>query len=279
MPRLLLLVAFILLVPIVPFVLLHGPIEDWVSGGSNRSPPGPWTVGSTGHRPAGDGCVPADPVKLSKHISRGSVANLGRYARFVDRIESGRGGRFRGPAGPGGRPLAERLAGDADLRRMERATGQYATSALVLTRALPSIGRSDRPVDGRSTTFIPTFLATRAVEQPGNRDCVFRAWTVSPHNTNWLPVALSISIALPLLATWIVRRSTRNVERRFLTVQSLLNELDRVVDRLDGQSRFLVHVDVEFLFERQQPTRCFPSSSLPGLPQKGPRPQLGRNPP
>jgi uncharacterized membrane protein YdjX (TVP38/TMEM64 family) len=104
-----------------------------------------------------------------------------------------------------GRPMAERLAGHEELERMWPLADQFGAILLVFTRALPVLAEATVLLLGLQRLAWRRFWPPVLLSNLGI--AIGYAWMGSrAASQEWLPLALSLSVALPLLATWAVKR-------------------------------------------------------------------------
>jgi membrane protein DedA with SNARE-associated domain len=104
-----------------------------------------------------------------------------------------------------GRTVALRFSESQDLDRMEQLTRTYGSTVLILFRAVPVLAEASVLLVGIHNLswrrFLPPILLSNlglALAYAGFGDLADR--------NHWLPIALSISVAFPLLLVVVVRR-------------------------------------------------------------------------
>jgi membrane protein DedA with SNARE-associated domain len=196
-------ICLILLVPIVPFVFFHQAVERWVSG-LVQAPPGPWTVAALVVGLLGTDVLLPIPSSLVSTLAGGQLpAWVAILASWTGLNLGAAVGFWAGRTG--GRALAERLADPSDLQQMQRVAQPYAATALVVTRALPILAEATVLLLGVQGIAWRRFWPPVLLSNLG----IAIAYSALGHyagQQEWLAVALSISVALPLLATWWIRR-------------------------------------------------------------------------
>lgn len=201
--RRLILITVILAIPIVPFIGFHATLERWLLR-LGESSPDPWTLAVVVM-----GLLATD-VFLPIPSSFVSTLAGGQLPPFVAAAASWVGLNAGAAIGFGasriwGRPLAERLSNPEDLRRMQRFTDRYATTALVVTRALPILAEATVLLLGTQQLTWRRFWPPILLSNLGI--AVAYSWLGHiARDQEWLPFAMSISVALPLLATWGLQR-------------------------------------------------------------------------
>ena len=203
MSRWLLIIMLILLVPIVPFVLTHHQVDQWVNQLAASSPSPQtvclWVIGLL----ATDVFLPV-PSSFVSTLAGGTLpAWMATLASWIG-LTIGAVLGFA-VARTWGRPFAEWLAGGDELERAEKYRDRYATAALVFTRALPILAEACVLMYGVQKLSWDRFLPPVIVSNLG----IAIAYSFLGHYAaehEWLTVALSVSIAFPLLLTLFVRR-------------------------------------------------------------------------
>ena len=204
MLRWILLLTLVLLVPIVPFLVFHESVERWVRRWIESPPEPAWIAALVVALLSTDILLPV-PSSLVSTLAGGHLKPLA--ATLVSWLGLNLGAAFGfWLSRTWGRPLAERLASRTDLERTERLADRYATGALVLTRGLPILAEAMVLWMGIQRLawrrFWPPVLASNLGLAIG-----YSALGHYASHQQWLPLAASVSVALPLLATWwFVRR-------------------------------------------------------------------------
>jgi uncharacterized membrane protein YdjX (TVP38/TMEM64 family) len=201
--RWLALLTLVLLVPIVPFLFFHSAVERWI-GELIEAPPRPPTIILLVI-----GLLSID-VLLPVPSSLVSTLAGGQLSLGTATLTSWVGLNLGATLGFGlsrtyGRAIAERMAAPADLDRMQRVSDRYATGALVLTRGLPILAEAMVLLMGIQRLPWRRFWPPVLLSNLG----LAMGYSILGHYAgrhHWLPVALSVSVALPLLATWWYRR-------------------------------------------------------------------------
>lgn len=106
-----------------------------------------------------------------------------------------------------GRPLAERLAGSDEIHRLDQLSGRYGPALVVMTRPVPVLAEASVLLVGVQQLAWRRFLPGLAASNLGLAlaYAVFGDIAAQHH---WLPWALAISLALPMLLLAIVRAGT-----------------------------------------------------------------------
>ena len=108
----------------------------------------------------------------------------------------------------GGRPVAIRLARAEDLGQMDELARQYGTALLILTRALPILAEASVLLLGLHRLpwrrfWPPIVLANLGIA------LAYSLFGDMAERNHWLPAALGVSLALPLLLAAVARLSLR----------------------------------------------------------------------
>ena len=104
-----------------------------------------------------------------------------------------------------GRPVARRFVGDGELDRMERLSAHYGPLLLVLTRALPVLAEASVLLMGVHRLAWSRFLPAVLLSNLGIA-LAYAALGDYAAQRHWLPAALGVSMAAPVLAAWFARR-------------------------------------------------------------------------
>ena len=199
----LLLVAFVLAIPIVPFLAsgdaIQTSVEAWF-----ESPPDRLTTAViiTGVM-ATDVLLPIPSSALSTFAGAQLGVGLGTAATWL-------GMTIGAVLGFGlarwlGRPLAERLADAALIAQLERLTDRLGPTVLVVCRAVPVLAEASVLVTGAAGLdwhrFLPAVLASNL-----GIALAYAAFGQFAQQHGWLPIALAVSVAIPLAVTALMRR-------------------------------------------------------------------------
>jgi uncharacterized membrane protein YdjX (TVP38/TMEM64 family) len=203
--RPLLLIAVVLLVPIVPFVVLGERFERRIDGVLASPPAAPTVILLVVGLLATDVFLPV-PSSLVSTLAGGQLSLFGATAASWVGLTLGAslgyvvGKRL-------GRPLAERLTEPQDLQRMEPLLQRHGTFVLVVTRALPILAEATVLLVGVHRLGWRRFLPPVLLSNLGIALAYSALGRYSAEH-KWLPAAMAISVALPLILTAIARRST-----------------------------------------------------------------------
>lgn len=201
--RLLFLISLILLVPLVPFLLWHAPIEAFIAGLQQRSF-SPAAVALVVVGLLGSDILLPIPSSLVSTWAGGHLPVWGACLASWTGMNLGAALGFA-LARRWGAVVAQRFVAPSDLLRMEKFGERQAVWILVVTRALPILAEAavvwlgTHRVSWRQ--FWPPILLSNlgialAYSCLGN-------WAA---DQEWLVVAMSVSVAFPLLLTAWARR-------------------------------------------------------------------------
>ena len=196
------LMCAVLLVPIVPFLFFGGQLEDWLRGIS-ENPPSPllsfWLV---------VGLLSTDiflPIPSSV-ISTLSGWQLGVLWGTIATWLGMNLGALLGYAlaRRWGNSLALWFSSGEDLERMQQVSHHYGPLVLVLTRAMPVFAEASVLIAGIHQLAWIRFLPAILLSNLGVS--VAHAWFGDFAERNqWLPFALGIAIAVPILVAALAR--------------------------------------------------------------------------
>ncbi|MDB4807687.1 VTT domain-containing protein [bacterium] len=193
----------VLLVPIVPFLFLGGQLNDWLRG-LTENPPEPVTtfaliVGLL----ATDILLPI-PSSVISTLSGwqlgwfwGTLAtwlgmNLGAMIGFA-------------LARRYGRTFALYFSRGQDLERIRKVSDQYGPLVLVLTRAMPVFAEASVLMAGIHQLawrrFMPAIIGSNL-----GIAIAYAAFGDYAERHQWLPLALTVSIAVPIVVAGLARR-------------------------------------------------------------------------
>jgi uncharacterized membrane protein YdjX (TVP38/TMEM64 family) len=196
------LIAVALAIPAIPFLLFGERIDRLVEGWLTP-PPARWlifclVVGVL----AADIVLPVPSSLVSTLAGSELGIPLGTLASWIGMTAGAAIGFALARAL--GRPLAQRPAGPEELARMERLSERFGPRVLVLFRALPILAEASVLLFGVTRLSWTRFLVPVALANLG----IALAYSILGHygrTEHMLVYVLAASIALPLLATTIVR--------------------------------------------------------------------------
>jgi uncharacterized membrane protein YdjX (TVP38/TMEM64 family) len=195
----LLILATVLLVPIVPFLLLGDRIDAQLV---NSELPAAWVVGLL----ACDFVLPVPSSFVSTLAGQQFGALRGTAVVWLG-MSIGAIIAFA-LARIWGRPLARQFAGEEELRSTDHLIERWGIAVLALTRALPVLAEASVLLVGVHGLSWRRFLEVVLLCNLGIASG-YAAFGDYAAEHEWLPAALGISVAVPLLATWFAQRWIR----------------------------------------------------------------------
>jgi uncharacterized membrane protein YdjX (TVP38/TMEM64 family) len=201
--RTLLLITLVLLVPVLPLLLLGGSrdreIEQWMQ--RFQSPTGTAVVVV--------GLLSAD-VLLPVPSSIVSTIAGARLGPVTGTVASWLGMTLGATLGFAvariwGRPLAVRLSGEKELRRVEILSSRYGPAILALTRALPILAEASVLLMGLHRLSWWRFVLPVALANLGI-SVGYAALGHVAHQNHWFPAALGVAMAVPVIVVAVVWR-------------------------------------------------------------------------
>jgi uncharacterized membrane protein YdjX (TVP38/TMEM64 family) len=197
------LVSVVLLVPIVPFVVFGAQLETWFHTWSEQQASRRVVAAVVVGLLATDIVLPV-PSSMVSTFGGGQLGVLGgTLASWVGMTAAAVMGfalaRWCGPA------VTHWLSRPEDVRRLQRASDRYGPVFLVLARGVPVFAEASVLLLGLHRLAWRRFLPAVAASNLGIALAYSAFGTVAARH-EWLPLALGISIALPLLWTTLARR-------------------------------------------------------------------------
>ncbi len=195
--------SLMLLVPIIPFLLFGADFESWVEQWSERPYSKPTTAAIIIGLLATDIVLPTPSSMISTlggwqlGIVGGTLASwigmtLGAVMGFV-------------LARRWGRPLAAWLSSEEDLDRMHGLSQRFGPAVLIFGRGVPVLAEASVLLMGIHQLSWRRFLPAVMLSNLGIA-FAYSAFGDYAEENQWLPLALGVSIALPvLLATMVAR--------------------------------------------------------------------------
>ena len=190
------LMCVVLLVPVLPFLFFGAQVEDWLRGIAEDPPSVAVTASLVIGLLATDILLPI-PSSVISTLSgwqlgwwRGTLAtwtgmNLGAVIGFA-------------MARQWGQPFALRFSSGKELDRMREVSERYGPLVLVLTRAMPVFAEASVLISGIHrlswTRFLPAVLFSNL-----GIAIAYSALGQYAQRHGWLPFALGVSVALPVL--------------------------------------------------------------------------------
>ncbi len=195
--------SLILLVPIVPFLLFGADFESWVDDWSQQPYSKPATAAIIIGLLATDILLPTPSSMISTlggwqlGVIGGTLASwigmtLGAVIGFL-------------LARRWGRPLAAWLSSEEDLDRMHGLSQRFGPAVLIFSRGVPVLAEASVLLMGIHQLSWKRFLPAVVLSNLGIA-FAYSAFGDYAEENQWLPLALGVSIALPvLLATMVAR--------------------------------------------------------------------------
>lgn len=193
----------VLLIPILPFLLFGGQLDTWLRGMSEAPPSQAATAAIVIGLLSTDILLPIPSSVISTMAGwqlgwwRGTLAtwtgmSLGAVLGFA-------------LARRWGRPLALWFSKAEDLERMQQTSERYGPFVLVLARAVPVFAEASVLLMGIHKLswrrFLPAVLASNL-----GIALAYSAFGDYAQQHQWLPLALGISIAVPVLVAALAQR-------------------------------------------------------------------------
>lgn len=197
------LMCMVLLVPVLPFLLFGGRFEDWLQGIADDPPSVPVTMALVIGLLSTDILLPI-PSSVISTLSgwqlgwwRGTLAtwvgmNLGAIIGFA-------------LARRWGKPFALWFSKEEDLERMRIVSDRYGPFVLVLTRAMPVFAEATVLISGMHQLAWRRFLPAVVFSNFGIA-VAYSAFGDYAEQHQWLPLALGIAIAVPVLVAAVAQR-------------------------------------------------------------------------
>lgn len=203
------LMCVVLLVPVLPFLLLGGRMESWLRGFADNPPSVAATAAVIIGLLATDILLPIPSSVISTMSGwqlgwwRGTLAtwigmNLGAAVGF-------------GLARRWGQPLALWFAKREDLDRMRHVSDRYGPIVLALTRAVPVFAEASVLIVGIHRLAWRKFLPAVLLSNLGIA-LAYAAFGEYAQQHKWLPLALAVSIAIPVLVAAGAQRYLSTIE-------------------------------------------------------------------
>lgn len=195
--------CLVLLVPVLPFVLFGGQFEDWLQAVAEDPPSIPVTMALVVGLLSTDILLPI-PSSVISTLSGwqlgwwlGTLAtwigmNLGAIIGFA-------------MARRWGKPFAVWFSKEEDLERMRIVSDRYGPFVLVLTRAMPVFAEATVLIAGIHQLAWRRFLPAVIFSNLGIA-LAYSAFGDYAEQHQWLPLALGIAIAIPVMVAAIAQR-------------------------------------------------------------------------
>ena len=197
--KLLLLLAAVLLIPILPFVVMGMWFEPWIEqllGGSTLSQNPAMAFSAAVGVLAVDILLPIPSTAVCTFAGKELGAIAGTLACWIGLNLSAGIGYWMGNAF--GRPLAIRFSDEATLQRLEKLDNRSSVVCILLCRSLPIVAEASVLMMGMKK--LPWKLFWPAVLLSNLGIAAALCWLGSfSAKADWFPLALGVSIAIPLL--------------------------------------------------------------------------------
>ncbi|MEO2012211.1 MAG: VTT domain-containing protein [Pirellulaceae bacterium] len=197
----------VLLIPIIPFLFFGGQFEEWLKKFSEEPPADGATAAVVIGLLSTDILLPI-PSSVISTLSgwqlgwwRGTLStwvgmNLGAVIGFA-------------LARRWGQPFARWFSKPEDMERMQEVSDRYGPFVLVLTRAMPVFAEASVLIAGIHRLawrrFLPAILLSNLGIALG-----YAAFGDFAEQHQWLPLALGVSVAIPVLVAAAARRFIPN---------------------------------------------------------------------
>lgn len=201
--------CLVLLVPVLPFVLLGGQFENWLRGVAEDPPSVAATMALVIGLLSTDILLPI-PSSVISTLSGwqlgwwlGTLAtwigmNLGAIIGFA-------------MARRWGKPFALWFSKEEDLERMRIVSDRYGPFVLVLTRAMPVFAEATVLIAGIHQLAWRRFLPAVIFSNLGIA-LAYSAFGDFAEHHQWLPLALGIAIAIPVMVAAVAQRMMPKAE-------------------------------------------------------------------
>jgi len=200
--RSILLVSLVLLVPIVPFVAFGSALESWFEQLVQHPMP-PWLAAV-----AVVGLLSTDiflPVPSSLISTLGGWQLGWQAGTLFSWIGMSVGSSIGfSLARRWGRPFALRMSRGDDLDRMQLLSDRFGPLVLVLTRAVPILAEASVLLLGIHRLTWKRFLPPVLLSNLGIA-LAYSAFGNVAQRHNWLPLALGVAVALPVLLAMVLK--------------------------------------------------------------------------
>jgi membrane protein DedA with SNARE-associated domain len=197
-----LIIALVFAVPVVPFLLWGEQLERWLTTWLTPPPAGQTIFWLTAAALSTDVFLPVPSSLISTLAGTALSIPLATLASWSGMTAAAILGFAVARAF--GRPLAVRFSSEAELDRLDRLSERFGPRVLVLVRALPVLAEASVLLFGATRLTWRRFLPPVALANLG----IAAAYSVLGYygrTQNMMPYVLAASIALPLLATTMVR--------------------------------------------------------------------------
>lgn len=197
-----LLMCLLLAVPIVPFLLFGPALEAWTQQWLREEPPAAWVVAVVIGLLAGDILLPTPSSLISTMAGWQLGSPLGALASWIG-MSLGAVLGFA-IARRWGRTVALWFTSDAELEQMDLLSQRFGAAVLVFCRGVPVLAEASVLLMGINRMPWRAFLPPILLSNLGLS--LAYAYLGSYSQTHgWLPLALGVSVALPVLLASLAR--------------------------------------------------------------------------
>ena len=197
------LMCVVLLVPVLPFLFFGGRFEDWLRGIADDPPSTTATVALVIGLLATDILLPI-PSSVISTLSGWQLGWwLGTIATWIG-MNLGATIGFA-LARRWGKPFALWFSKGEDLDRMRQVSDRYGPFVLVLTRAIPVFAEASVLIAGIHRLSWRRFLPAVILSNLGIA-IAYSAFGDFAERHQWLPLALAVSVAIPVIVAAAARR-------------------------------------------------------------------------
>jgi uncharacterized membrane protein YdjX (TVP38/TMEM64 family) len=197
------LMCVVLLVPVIPFLFFGGKLESWLQGVAEDPPSAAVTATLVISLLATDVLLPIPSSVISTlsgwqlGVWRGTLAtwigmNLGAVVGFA-------------AARRWGQPFAMWFSKGEDLKRIRQVSDLYGPYVLILTRAMPVFAEASVLMAGIHRLSWRRFLPAVVLSNLGIA-IAYSAFGDFAQQHQWLPLALGVSVAIPVLVAAVAKR-------------------------------------------------------------------------
>lgn len=197
-----LLMCLLLAIPIVPFLLFGSAMEAWARQWLNQQPPTAWVVLAVIGLLSGDILLPTPSSLISTMAGWQLGSPLGALASWIGMSLGAIVGFVI--ARRWGRVVALRFTGEEELAHMESLTHRFGAAVLVFCRGVPVLAEASVLLMGINRLSWRAFLPPILLSNLGLSLAYAYLGSYSQSH-GWLPLALGVSVALPVLLASLAR--------------------------------------------------------------------------
>jgi len=203
--------TLVLLVPIIPFVFFGGQFDAWAADWE-ASPPSKSTTAVLVVALLSTDILLPIPSSIVNTVAGSQLGVLGGTVAACLGMTLGAMLGFA-LAKTWGRTVALWFAKGEDLDRLQRLTSAYGPTVLVVLRAVPVLAEASVLLVGIHNLSWRRFLPPVVLSNLGIA-LAYAGFGEFAEQNGWLPLALGVSVALPLLLAIVARRWILAVENR-----------------------------------------------------------------